>query len=136
ATTDPQSFAANPKGDDLEKRLEGLENSAAGVASLFEQPRDDFQISVTEALLFSNSDRIQKDFLADGGDRLLGRLKQLKSPQEVVETAIRNAFCRPPRPEEVEALTAFLQKRSDRPAEAARQMVWALLTSSEFRFNH
>src|SRR5207237_9771486 len=103
ATTDPQTLAPNPKADDIEKRLEGLENSARGMASMFEQPRDDFQISVTEALLFSNSERIQKEFLADSGDRLLGRLKQLKTPQEVVETAVRNVFCRPPRAEETEA---------------------------------
>ncbi len=136
ATSDPLSLSANPKMDDLEKRLEGLENSARGMASLFEQPRDDFQVSVMEALLFSNSDRIQKEILSDSGDRLLGRLKQLKSPEEMIDVAIKNVFCRPPRPEEVEVLKSFLAKRADRPAEAARQMVWALLTSSEFRFNH
>jgi hypothetical protein len=136
ATTDPQSFGANLKADDLEKRIEGQENSARGFASQIEQPRDDFQISVGEALLFSNSDRVQKELLADIGDRLLGRLKQLKTPEEVVDTAVSNVFCRPPRPEEVQLLSAFLQKRADRPVEAARQMVWALLTSSEFRFNH
>jgi hypothetical protein len=136
ATTDPQSFGANLKPEDLEKRIEGQENSARGLASQIEQPRDDFQISVGEALLFSNSDRVQKELLADSGDRLLGRLKQLNTPEEIVDTAVRNVFCRPPCSEEVQLLSAFLQKRAYRPVEAARQMVWALLTGSEFRFNH
>jgi hypothetical protein len=136
ATTDPQMLAPNPKPGDLEKRLEGIEAIGRGMASLFEQPRDDFQISVTEALLFSNSDRIQKDILSDGSDRLLGRLKLLKTTDEMIDVAVKNVYCRSARPEEVEVLKAFLAKRSDRPAEAMRQMVWALLTSSEFRFNY
>jgi hypothetical protein len=136
ATSDPVSLASNPKAEDLEKKLEGLDSGARGNASMFEQPRDDFQISVTEALLFSNSDRIQKDFLSDGGDRLLGRLKLLMSTEEIIETAVKNVLCRAPKPEEVEVLKAFLQKRADRKEEATRQLVWALLTGSEFRFNH
>jgi hypothetical protein len=136
ATTDPQMFAPNPKADDFEKRLEGVESIGRGMANLFEQPRDDFQISVTEALLFSNSDRIQKDILSDGSDRLLGRLKLLKSTEEMIDVAVKNVYCRAPRPDEIEVLKAFLAKRADRPAEAMRQLVWALLTSSEFRFNY
>jgi hypothetical protein len=30
----------------------------------------------------------------------------------------------------------YLQRRQDRSAEACQQVVWALLTSAEFRFNH
>jgi hypothetical protein len=135
ATADPLGFA-NPKPDAFEKQIESLERSGQGMASMFEQPRDDFQISVMEALLFSNSTRIQSEVLSDSGDRLLGRLKLLKSTEEMIDTAVKNVFCRSPKPEEIEAIKAFLAKRADRPAEAARQMVWALLTSSEFRFNH
>src|SRR5262249_7163104 len=42
ATTDPTSLEL--KADELEKRIEGLEQSARGFASLIEQPGDDFQI--------------------------------------------------------------------------------------------
>ena len=35
-----------------------------------------------------------------------------------------------------EVLGAFLDDRQDRPVEACRQLVWALITGSEFRFNY
>jgi hypothetical protein len=136
ATTDPATLPAGMKPEEFEKRVEGLESSARGFAALLEQPREDFQVSVTEALLFSNSDRIQKEFLADGGDRLVGRLKQTKDERELIDTAVRNVLCRPPAEEESKLLGDYLKQRGDRRDEACRQLVWALLTSAEFRFNY
>jgi hypothetical protein len=135
ATTDPMRLATL-KPEDFERQIEGLESSARGFAGLLEQPREDFQIGVGEALLFSNSDRVQKEFLADGGDRLLGRLKQTKSADEAIDLAVRTVLCRPPSPEEKKVLADFVGRRSDRVADAYRQLVWALLTSAEFRFNY
>ena len=45
----------------------------AGSPALIAQPTDNFQIGVGEALLFSNGDRVMKEFLTDGGGTLLGR---------------------------------------------------------------
>ncbi len=136
ASADPQTLGADVKADELERRLESLENQARGFASLFEQPSDTFQISATEALQLSNGDRFRKEFLTDGSDRLLGRLKQLKTSQEVVELAVRTILARPPTAEEAQMLRSFLDERKERPADAQRQLVWALLTSAEFRFNY
>jgi hypothetical protein len=136
ATADPDQLGDKTKPEEVERRLEQFENSARGFADLIEQPRDDFQISVTEALLFSNSDRLQREMLADGRDRLVGKLKETKTPEEAVEVAFRNVLTRAPDAEEKKALVAYLAERRDRPAEAYRQMVWALLTSAEFRFNY
>lgn len=134
ATTDPRSFD-NLKPADFEKRIEQLENSARGMAGMFEYPGDDFQIGVNEALLFSNSDRIQKELLADGGDRLLGRVKSMKARNEMIDVAVRSTLCRAPTADEVSAFDSFLSKRNDRSAEAQKHLIWALLTSTEFRFN-
>jgi hypothetical protein len=136
AVTDPETLTAKQKPEEFDKRLQGLEAGAAGYAPLFEQPGDDFQVGVGEALLFSNSDRIQKELLADGGDRLLARLKQLKRVDEVIDTAVQTVLSRPPRDEERKLLGDFLKQRTDRPDEARRQMLWILLTSAEFRFNY
>ncbi|MGH7173564.1 MAG: DUF1549 domain-containing protein [Gemmataceae bacterium] len=136
AVSDPRQFATTLKPDEFDKRLQGLESSAGGLARLFDQPGDDFQVGVSEALLFSNGDRIQKELLTEGGDRLLGRLKQLKNGDEVIDVAVRTILCRPPRDEERKLLADYLKQRADRSAEARRQMVWALLTSAEFRFNY
>jgi hypothetical protein len=136
AMADLESLKPTAKPEELEKRIEGLENQGRGFASFIEQPRDDFQIGVGEALLFSNSDRIQQEFLGDGGDRLLGRLKTIKEPEARVELAVRSVLSRPATAEEKKVLTAYLKAREDRLSEANKQMVWALLTCSEFRFNY
>jgi hypothetical protein len=135
ASADPVGLAAG-KPEEIERRLEGLENSARGLARDFAQPTDDFQVSVTEALLFSNSERMQRELLSDGGDRLVGRLKQIKDTKELIDTAVRSVLSRPATAEEQKLLGDYLRQRAGRPVEACRQVVWALLTSPEFRFNH
>lgn len=135
ATSDPAGFP-DLQAADFEKRLEGLENIARGFANQFEQPGEEFQIGVGEALLFSNNDRLMKDLLADGNDRLMGRLKQIADRNERIATAVQSVLSRPIRDEEKQALSEYLGRREDRPLEACRQLVWALLTSAEFRFNY
>jgi hypothetical protein len=136
ATTDPTSLTAGGKADEIEKRIAGLEDAARGFAPLIEQPREDFQISVSEALLFSNMDRMQKEFLAESGDRLVGRLKQIKDSNEAIDLAVRTVLSRPPTDAERAAFSQYLTDRKDRPVDAYRQLVWAMLTSAEFRFNY
>jgi hypothetical protein len=136
ATADPQSFPDNMKPEEFEKRIEGMESPARGLASRIEQPREDFQIGVSEALLFSNNAQVMQEYLADRTDRLVGRLKAAKDPRAQIELAVRSTLCRPPTEEEYKVMGEYLQRRSDRPVEACQQLVWALLTSAEFRFNY
>jgi hypothetical protein len=103
---------------------------------MFEQPGDNFQVSVTEALLLSNSERIAGDLLRDSGDRLVGKLKTIPDRKEAIAAAIWNVYGRPAEPEELPALEQYLTARAQRLTEGYQQMVWALLTSSEFRFNY
>src|SRR5262249_13770441 len=63
ALADPQSFPETMKPEEFEKRIEGFENAARGFASRIEQPRDDFQIGVGEALLFSNNPQMMQEYL-------------------------------------------------------------------------
>jgi len=134
AAADPAYFEG--KDDEVEKRLEQAEQSSRGFASLLAQPNDNFQIGVGEALLFSNGDRLMKEFLTDGGNTLLGKLKTEKDAKAAVTLLVRSAYGRSPTEQELKALTAFVEKRSDRPAEAYRQLLWVLVTGSEFRFNY
>jgi hypothetical protein len=121
---------------DVDSRAEAMEGSARGLANLFEHPRDDFQIGVSEALLFSNSGRIEKELLTDGKNTLLGALKDEKNLDRVADVAVLNVLGRPPSAEEKKAFVDYLASRRDRPAEALRQAIWALLASAEMRFNH
>ena len=136
ASMNPDYFASKMKSEDLSKRIDGVENAARGLASSFEQPQDDFQISVTEALLFSNGDRIMREVVRDASDSLVGKLKTIEDDKEAVETAIWNIYQREPDEEEAQALLRYLSERPDRRVEALQQIVWAMLASSECRFNY
>jgi len=135
AATDPASFD-NLKPEEFEKRIEQLENSARGFASLIAQPTDNFQIGVGEALLFSNGDRVMREYLTDGGGTALGRVKTMKEPKEAVAFLVKTAYGRPATETELKVLTAYVEKRKGREAEAYRQVLWALVTSPEFRFSY
>ena len=135
ATSDPATFE-KLKDDEFERRLESIDSAARGFAGTIAQPTDDFQIGVGEALLFSNSDRIGKEFLTDGSGTLLSKTKLLKDPAEVAELMVKTAFGRPAKADEKAAIVEYLQKRNDRSAEAQKQVLWALVTSAEFRFNY
>jgi hypothetical protein len=133
AAGDPASFEGK-KPEDFEKAIEQAESSARGFASLIAVPNDNFQIGVGEALLFSNGDRVMKEFLTDNG--ILGKVKGMKEPKEAVALLVKAAYGRLPTDNESAALTAYVQKRADRPAEAYRQVLWVLVTAPEFRFNY
>jgi hypothetical protein len=136
ATADPATLTGL-KPDDFEKRIESLENSARGFASSLDQPTgEEVPIGVTESLLFSNGDKFRAEFLADGNDRLIGRLTKLADPAAVIDTAVLAVLSRPATDEERHLLGDYLVRRADRKAEACRQIVWALLAGAEFRFNH
>jgi hypothetical protein len=49
---------------------------------------------------------------------------------------VKSAFGRAPTDDESKALVGYVQKRSERPADAYRQVLWVLVTSPEFRFNY
>lgn len=131
AATDPQVLAAAA----ADARLASLDGKARDLAGALARPGEDYQIGVAEALLFSNSDRT-RELLAEGDDRLVGRMLTAQDRDERVAMAVRNVLCREPDADERALLGAYLDERTDRPVEACRQLVWALLNSAEFRFNH
>jgi hypothetical protein len=133
--TDPAALDGK-KPEEFEKAVEQFEASARGFAALIAQPTDNFQVGVGEALLFSNGDRLTKEFLTDAGGSLLGRVKNVQDPREAVSLLVKVAYGRPPTGEELAALAAYVEKRSDRRPEAYRQVLWALVTGPEFRFNY
>ncbi len=134
AATDPEDLPA--QAGDLETRLEEIEKSGAALAGFFAQPTENFQVGVSEALLFSNSGQLEQTLLAEGPGRLVTRLASLKEPERQADLAVRTVLSRPARPEELTILTKYLRQRADRPSAACRQVVWALLAGAEFRFNH
>jgi hypothetical protein len=136
ATVNPDRFPAELAGDALDGKIQTLETSGRGLTEKLELPGPDFQVSIDEALVFSNSARISQDLLRIDGDTLLGKLKSVEDNREVATLAVWNIFGRAPAEEELQALEDYLKARPDRRDAALQQMVWALLTSSECRFNY
>jgi hypothetical protein len=134
AATDPATLEGKP--DEIEKRLEQLESSARGFAALIAQPTDNFQIGVGEALVFSNGDRLVREFLTDTPGTALGRVKTITEPKEAVGFLVKTAYGRPATEDESRALVAYVEKRKGREADAYRQVLWALVTAPEFRFSY
>jgi len=119
---------------ELEATVERMEKDGSSWASLFERPTFDFQVGVEEALMFSNSDKVGKELLTE--DRLLCDLSGINHSDKMIGAAYRLVLFRPPQPAEMKALRRYIEERSDHPADALRQIVWAMLTSTEFRFNY
>lgn len=136
ATTDSDSLPDLDRLAELEKQMESIDNGARGFAGELEMPGESFQVGVAEALLFTNNDRIAKEFLTEGKGRLITRMLQQEDLRQRAETAVWTTLGRPPEAEELDVLTSFLSRREDRPLDACRQLVWALVASTEFRFNH
>jgi hypothetical protein len=136
AVADPATLSSELKPADLEKRIESLEDSARPLAAALGSPGGEAQIGVAEALLFSNGKTIAQDLLSESSGRLLVRLRETAAPESLIELAVRNVLSRPPDDEDRRILGEYLAHRTDRPDEACRQLLWALLTSAEFRFNH
>lgn len=136
ASTNPDWFGSDVSAEEVDKRLQAAENAARGFAGQIEQPNEDFQVSTLEALYFSNNDRFRREFLRTGGDSLIGKLMATEDVAERVTTAYGTVFNRAPTDEERAAVEAYFAERTDEREAACRQVVWALLTSSECRFNY
>ena len=85
---------------------------------------------------FSNGSEVRKELLADTNGKLVKRLLAIEDIDKRVGTAIWSVLSRSPDPDEKKILASYLTERKDRLADATRQMVWSLLTSTEMRFNY
>jgi hypothetical protein len=54
----------------------------------------------------------------------------------MIQAAAWSILTRPATDEEIQILSDYIEPRVDRPDDACRQLIWALLTSTEFRFNY
>ncbi len=134
ASADPEKMPK--KTQEFESYLENLEKNAGSLAGLFVQPKENFQVGVSEAMLFANNDRLLKEVLGDGAGSLVNRLMQVKDLRKRAELAVRTVLSRTGDAVELQALVDYMQRRPDREQAACRQVVWALLAGAEFRFNH
>lgn len=134
ASASPDAYKPE-SAEEWVKRRDELERSCEGFANQFEQPGENFQVGVDEALLFSNSPQFTDDYLRDSSDRLVGVMKSQPEVATKINTAYWAVLSRAPSSDEAATCEQYLAKRSD-PVAGLRQLVWALLTSPELRFNY
>lgn len=90
--------------------------------------------ALAQTLELVNSKEIQRKLTANNGyvEKLAANGRGIT---ENVNEIFLRTFARPPRPEEQRAAEDFL-KNSDDNKEAYRSLLWALLATNEFLFNH
>lgn len=132
----PEQWPPIENTEEWTKQRTDLENQANGWVREFEQPGENFQITVDEALFFSNSGRVQDDLLRDSDDRLLGQLKKIEDQKQGIEKLWLAVLNRLPQPDELASAAAWLDRVPDKKDESRKQLLWAILAGPEFRFNH
>ncbi len=132
ATLEPTSISTKVLPAEREQKLDAAAQAGRSLSPRFEMPSDEMQISVSEALFMTNGSQVAQELLAGG---LAAQLASHEDVQQIVDTAVQSILLRHPDPEESMALVEFVSQRMDDRQSACRQLVWTLLTSTEFRFN-
>jgi hypothetical protein len=98
------------------------------------QPGEEFQATVNQALFFGNGTLLDT-WLKPTGENLIARLAKQTDTSPLADELYWSVFSRPPTDMERRSVADYLKDRDDRPA-ALAEITWALLSSTEFRFNH
>ncbi len=130
--SDPEALKSGEPAEGREKRLDAIDSLQKTFGGLIEQPRENMQIGINESLKLSNDPALLKLT----GDKLTLALRKLPNARQRIDRAIWAILSRPASAAELDLFSNYLEQRKVRPDEALQHMVWALLNSPEFRFNH
>ncbi|MDB5352055.1 MAG: hypothetical protein JWN86_3302 [Planctomycetota bacterium] len=95
------------------------------------QSQDAQDASVHQALFLSNGQPVLSWL-----DGLAGRLATIADASAMVDELYLSVLTRRPMPDEREEAIKYLAAKPSAKAQAVHELAWALLTSTEFRFNH
>jgi len=116
--------------------VQQLEAPLAEFARLYGgQEAGDFQASVNQALYFANAPAVN-GWVQPAGGNLAGRVIPQADPSAIADEVYVSVLSRPPSDEERREITDLLAARSVDKAKAVGEIIWGLLSSNEFRFNH
>ena len=91
--------------------------------------------TIQQAMLLANSARLAGLFKPESGNAAV-RLGAIPAVEERVREAFRLTLIRQPDDDELTQGMKFLDAHAERPAEAAGQLLWSLVTGPEFLTNH
>lgn len=122
--------------DQLHAKLRGNE---APFVKLFGagpgQPQDEFYATVDQALFLENGGLV-RGWLAPAGDNLAARLMKLDDSKELARELYLSMFTRMPSERETDEVVRYVAARPKARLAAIQEIVWAMLSSVEFRFKH
>lgn len=95
----------------------------------------DAKPSVVQALHLMNSTKLQAKLDDDAG-RVMRLAKSKMNSEEIVEELYLAAFSRKPAPEELAVASKAIALAGDKRKDAIEDVLWAMLNSAEFVFNH
>jgi hypothetical protein len=88
-----------------------------------------------QVLLLANSDEVENK-IADGNGRIAQLIKQQKTDRELIEEIYLSALGRYPHPAELEKTTTYVAAQTTARQQALEDVLWTLINSKEFMFNH
>ena len=87
-----------------------------------------------QVLLLANSDEIENK-IGDGSGRVAKLFKEKKPPAEMIDELYLTAFSRKPTSVELNRTKEYIEAAADEQ-KAVEDVLWAMLNSKEFMFNH
>jgi hypothetical protein len=128
------------KGAMIEEKIhDHLEGNVAPFVHRFAaaagQPQDAAAPTVHQALFLSNGRQVQA-WLAPGSGSLIARLAALADSSAIAEEVYLCLYTRRPTEEERASIARYLESRGKDRLPALQELAWAMLLSTEFRFNH
>ncbi len=93
------------------------------------------EATLAQSLHLLNSKEVQAK-LADDTNRPAAMAASSQEPAELIQELYVSAFSRLPTAEELSTATDYVSQRADRKREAFEDLVWAIINSKEFLFNH
>jgi hypothetical protein len=91
--------------------------------------------TIGQVLLLANSDEMENK-IAAGDGRIARLLNEQRPIDQIVEELYLAAYARPPSQAEHYKVLAFIQAAGDDPRPALEDVLWTLMNSKEFMFNH
>jgi hypothetical protein len=88
-----------------------------------------------QVLLLANSDEIENK-IGDGNGRVAKFFKDKKPAGDIVDELYLTALSRNPTAAERKRLTEYIEKSENNKQRAVEDVLWAILNTREFMFNH
>jgi hypothetical protein len=100
------------------------------------QPQSDFFASAEQALFVSNGPAVM-GWTAPADRNVTARMLEFTEPEAMAAELYLSVLNRLPADDEIAAANEYVNQRpAEQRTAAVRDVVWGLLTSAEFRFNH